>query len=104
MQYRKFLLQHTDSYPTQHQWVITQSFAASDCLIILHTFHISLDSYRTQVRMQECKRILQQEFPVLYNKVILGELVVARPPLNIKCYGKLTIKYYLKKYLPWEHF
>ncbi len=34
IQYRKFLLQHTDSYPTQHQWVITQSFDASDCLII----------------------------------------------------------------------
>ena len=36
VQYRKFLLQHTDSYPTQHQWVIAQSFTASDCLIILH--------------------------------------------------------------------
>ncbi len=36
IQYRKFLLQHTDSYPTQHQWVITESFAASDCLIMLH--------------------------------------------------------------------
>ena len=22
--------------------------------------------------------------------------VLARPPLNMKCYGKLTIKYYLK--------
>ncbi len=31
------MLQHTDSYPTQHHWVITQSFAASDCLIILHS-------------------------------------------------------------------
>ena len=30
------MLQHTESYPTQYQWVITQSFAASDCLIILH--------------------------------------------------------------------
>ena len=36
IQYRKFLLQHTEPYPTQHQWVIAQSFAASDCLIILH--------------------------------------------------------------------
>ncbi len=24
------------SYPTKNQWVITQSFAASHCLIILH--------------------------------------------------------------------
>ncbi len=36
VQYWTFMLQHTDSCPTQHQWVITQSFAASDCLIILH--------------------------------------------------------------------
>ena len=27
------MLQHTNSYPTHHQWVITQSFAASDYLI-----------------------------------------------------------------------
>ena len=33
LQYRKFVLQHTDSYPTQHQSVITQRFAESDCLI-----------------------------------------------------------------------
>ena len=46
LQYRKFLLQHTDFYPTHHQWVITQSFAASDCLMayISHKLGLHLNS------------------------------------------------------------
>ncbi len=44
LQYRKFTLQHTDSYPTQHQWVKTQSFGGSDCLWMLHDW-LRLTSY-----------------------------------------------------------
>ncbi len=33
LQYWKFMLQHTNYYPAQHQWVITQSFGASDLLV-----------------------------------------------------------------------
>ncbi len=33
------MLQHTDSYTTQHQSVITQSLAALDCLIIIHNLN-----------------------------------------------------------------
>ena len=78
------MLQHTDSYPTQHQWVITQSFAASDCLIswrhdwLWLTFY---SWYSATVNRADCvtawwlkikscrcmrRRMLQHEFPVLY--------------------------------------
>ncbi len=75
----EMMLPHTYSSPTQHLWVITQSFAASDCLIILHTtwwffecgcgLHFTQDIGPLQLVLW-CRRMLQHKFPVrpvLYN-------------------------------------
>ena len=65
------MLQHTDSYPTQHHWFIIQSFAASDCLII--TFYSSYvhdskgyHSFQVISLTVWCRRTLQQYCNVYY--------------------------------------
>ncbi len=69
---RKFMLQHTDSYTTQHQWVITQSFAASDCHNMTGCgLHFTHDIVPLQLLLW-CRGMLQHEFPVLYTSSCRG--------------------------------
>ena len=69
IQYRKFLLQHTDSYPTQHQWVITlndrHELPCQPHTPVVSNIWVPPPGAPLELKL-ECKRTLQQEFPVLY--------------------------------------